>query len=351
MYIRKTTRRQLDSPTKNRIVGFWKATGNAAAAARSENVRTRTAQRIIERWQKTGSTSNKPRPGRPSKLTDRDKREIVRAVRKNRRAPLTDITNQISADVSVSTVQRVLAAQGYHRRVARKVPWLTKNHRKLRFIWGKVYRKMRMRDWWNVIYSDETYIWVGDRAGRIFVTRRRDERLLDECLVPTFKQSNLRVMVWGCIVGGRKGPLVVMEYPGGKGGGMNTERYREQVLEGALLDFYNQLKVRKRCIRFQQDGASCHRSKATMNWLTGHRIPTLFHPPNSPDLTPIEPVWLELKRILRNRGHTPTSIDELKSAVREAWDQIPVEFINKHIKRMPDRVKAILKARGGHTQF
>ncbi|PPQ87403.1 hypothetical protein CVT26_015507 [Gymnopilus dilepis] len=331
MYIPKTTRRQLDTPTKNRIIGFWKATGNAAAAARSENVRPRTAQRIIQVYQKTGSTSNKPRPGRPSKLTDRDKREIVRAVRKNRRAPLTDITNQISANVSVSTVQRALAAQGYHRRVARRVPWITKAQRKLRFIWGKVYKRMRMRDWWNVIYSDETYIWVGSKAGRIFVTRRKDERLLDECLVPTFKQSNLRVMVWGCIVGGRKGPLVV--------------------LEGALLDFYNQIKLRKRRIRFQQDGASCHRSKATLKWLVDHRIATLFHPPNSPDLTPIEPVWLELKRILRNRRRTPTSIEELKSAVREAWDQIPIEFINKHIKRMPDRVKAVLKARGGHTQF
>ncbi|PPQ98176.1 hypothetical protein CVT26_003220 [Gymnopilus dilepis] len=158
-------------------------------------------------------------------------------------------------------------------------------------------------------------------------------------------------MVWGCIVGGRKGPLIVMEYPGGKGGGMNTERYREQVLEGALLNFYTQLKACKQRIRFQQDGASCHRSNATLKWLVDHRIPTLFHPPNSPDLTPIEPVWLELKRILRSRGRTPTTIEELKTAVREAWDQIPVEFTNKHIKRMPDRVKAVLKARGGHTPF
>jgi hypothetical protein len=37
---------------------------------------------------------------------------------------------------------------------------------------------------------------------------------------------------------GRKGPLVVLEYPGGKGGGMNTRRFCEQVLEGVFLDFY-----------------------------------------------------------------------------------------------------------------
>ena len=41
----------------------------------------------------------------------------------------------------------------------------------------------------------------------------------------TFKQSSIRVMVWGCIMNGQKGPLVVLEYPGGKGGGMNSSRY------------------------------------------------------------------------------------------------------------------------------
>ena len=58
------------------------------------------------------------------------------------------------------------------------------------------------------------------------------EEYLDECLVPTFKQLPVHIMVWGCIMEGRKGPLVVLEYPGGKGGGMNSKRYCEQVLEG-----------------------------------------------------------------------------------------------------------------------
>jgi hypothetical protein len=42
---------------------------------------------------------------------------------------------------------------------------------------------------------------------------------------------------------GVKGPLVVLEYPGGKGGGMDSNRYREQVLEGVLLEFYEEEEV------------------------------------------------------------------------------------------------------------
>ena len=58
---------------------------------------------------------------------------------------------------------------------------------------------------------------------------------------PTFKLSPICVMVWGCVMKGRKRPLVVLEYPGGKGGGMNTARYQEQALEGVLKEFYEQM--------------------------------------------------------------------------------------------------------------
>jgi hypothetical protein len=85
--------------------------------------------------------------------------------------------------------------------------------------------------------------------------------------------------------------------------------------------------------------------------LTDHGIPLLYHPPNSPDLSPIEPVWHELKKIIRHLQHPPTTVDDLKSAVRAAWDQLDVADIDKYISSMPDRVDAIFRAKGGHTCF
>ena len=61
----------------------------------------------------------------------------------------------------------------------------------------------------------------------MYVTRRTDEEYDKDCLVPTFKQSAVCVMVWGCIMKGQKGPLIVLEYLGGKGGGMNSACYQE----------------------------------------------------------------------------------------------------------------------------
>ena len=56
-------------------------------------------------------------------------------------------------------------------------------------------RLMKRIDWWRKIFSDECYVYLGDRHGRIFVTRRPDEEYDEECLVPTFKQSSVCIMV------------------------------------------------------------------------------------------------------------------------------------------------------------
>ena len=118
--------------------------------------------------------------------------------------------------------------------------------------WARLYKAYERQNWSKVIWSDEAYIYIGDDWGRVFITCHAGEEYLDECLVPTFKQLSVCIMVWGCIMEGRKGPLVVLEYPGGKGGGMNSKRYCEQVLEGALGDFYAEMKQVHGRIQFQQ---------------------------------------------------------------------------------------------------
>ncbi len=74
-------------------------------------------------------------------------------------------------------------------------------------------------------------------------------------------------------------------------------------------------------------------------------------PPSSPDLNPIEPVWHELKRLVARRPHPPTTVEELKQAIHEAWDQLDIRNVNKYIGTMPERVSAVLAAKGRNTKF
>jgi len=70
--------------------------------------------------------------------------------------------------------------------------------------WERVYKKYTMEQWERVIWPDECYIYLRDKWGHIFVTCRADEELHKDCLVPTFKQSLVQVMVWGSMMWGFK---------------------------------------------------------------------------------------------------------------------------------------------------
>ncbi|TFY77209.1 hypothetical protein EWM64_g6803 [Hericium alpestre] len=340
-----------DSPKKDRFIGAVKAGLNISQAANQENIPLPTAYALFHKYEKTGSTRCLPRSGRPPKATEHTKGQIVREARKYRRKPFAALGKSVEPPISESTVRRILSKEGYHRRVARRVPYLTPEQKKARLTWAQVNRRLGDEDWRHIIWSDECYIYIGGTPGRIYVTRRSDEILQENSVVPTFKQSPVRVMVWGCIMWGKKGPLVVLEYPGGKGGGMNSQRYKEQVLEPFLKDFYKEMVELRGSVKFQQDNSPSHTSKSTKLWLTSHSIETFPHPSSSPDLSPIEPVWHELKVHIHALPHLPNTLDQLKVAVYYAWNALTIEDINKHVRHMSDRVEAVLKAKGGHTGF
>ena len=71
------------------------------------------------------------------------------------------------------------------------------------------YKEMTKEDWWCVIWSDKCYVYIGDKKGTVWVTQSADEVFHEDCIVPTFKQSAIQVIVWGCIMESRKGLLIV----------------------------------------------------------------------------------------------------------------------------------------------
>jgi hypothetical protein len=70
-------------------------------------------------------------------------------------------------------------------------------------------------------------------------------------------------MVWGYIISGYKGLLIVLEYSGGKDNGMNSAYYQEQVLDKVLVNFMAHMKALREFAVFQQDNASSYASKST----------------------------------------------------------------------------------------
>jgi len=112
-------------------------------------------------------------------------------------------------------------------------------------------------------------------------------------------------------------------------------------------------------ILFQQDNAPVHKAYSVMDWFERNCIELVEHPPYSTDLNPIEHVWVELKKRLHPRypriGATTGAKEAVKKRLAQVlplvWETIPKEFFDKLWKSMPDRVAAVLEARGGYTRY
>jgi len=74
-------------------------------------------------------------------------------------------------------------------------------------------------------------------------------------------------------------------------------------------------------------------------------LKNMFWPPQSPDLNPIELLWDELDRRVRNE--CPTSKNHLWSILQEAWNNLSQVTIENLIERMPRVTRAVYHAKGG----
>ena len=101
-----------------------------------------------------------------------------------------------------------------------------------------------------------------------------------------------------------------------------------------------------------QDGASGHAAYATIADMQERSIQMVSWPPFSPDLNPIETVWDWMKDWIDvlYQGKK-LNYNQLRMAVRDAWDAVPADFLSQLIDDMPKRCKAVIRADGKHTPY
>ncbi|CAK5268436.1 unnamed protein product [Mycena citricolor] len=242
---RATTHPRHSEEVKNQFVGAMVAQPNLKNHSAAFGIPYHTARKIWKKYKERGTVENIPSSGHPRTVTPQVARKVKKLARDHCRMPFEEVGNQISPPISARSVGRVLEAEGMHRRVARVVPYLTDEHKAARLAWAKACAKNTDRQWASVIWSDECYIHLESGGGRVWVTQTSEETYHEDCLVPRFKQSPVRVMVWGCIAQNWKGPLIVLKYPGGPGGGMTADRYQQQVLRTVLEDSLANVKKQR----------------------------------------------------------------------------------------------------------
>ena len=135
-----------------------------------------TIHYIVKKFNEDNIVANRPRTGRPSKLSERDERFIVRKIKKNPFESSSSIASELNEsygqNVTARTVRNKIRKSGFRSRVARKKPFINKRNQKKRIEFAKTYRSMPNSFWNKVIFSDESKFNIFGSDGKKKVWRK-----------------------------------------------------------------------------------------------------------------------------------------------------------------------------------
>jgi len=158
-----------------------------------------------------------------------------------------------------------------------------------------------------------------------------------------------RVMIWGIIGRGFRF-LHVFDSKSR----LDSEEY-QKVLKKVVTHLKRDGRV------MQQDGATCHTSRSTRDWLAKQGVAVLEGwPPYSPDLNVIENLWDYLARktweliadkITKGKGSLKANAEILSVNVVKAWNAIPDDVMNRFLDSYEHRLKKCVALKGGYVQL
>ena len=299
----------------------------------------------VYKWCKEGvSAEDKPRSGRPKKFDEKMTRRIVQFMKGKRKRSTRKtaewVQSKTGVKVSYRTIGNIAHNAGLHPHRPQRSTKLTSTHMKKRFRFAQQFLNHK---WSYTVITDETQFSLEpsiNTRNDIVWERKGFQNKYEQLSYP----QNLRV--WAGITAFGKTDLFFYS------GTLNSRKYINILSQakGPLQQLFR--KNGTRAWWFQQDGASCHRSKTSIEWISKnfpHYISPQDWPPNSPDLSPIENLWGYIKDQLKN--YDIKNLKSLKRKIRDIWNGITVEELKKLIKSIPDRLEAVIKNEGGHSGY
>ncbi|EYB96308.1 hypothetical protein Y032_0151g2804 [Ancylostoma ceylanicum] len=263
--------------------------------------------------------SKKKDTGRRRTLTAHDERQICRQA-SNSCSSLNQIRAQLRLPVSKTTIWRALHRnENIVRECMKKAPRLTSLHK--------------------IIFSDEKKFnldgpdgvksyWRDLRKNPIVFSRRN------------FGGGSL--MVWGAFCAASKLEIAFVSCR------MDSAEY-QGTLQRHLLPFLRGRRLLK--YTFQQDNAAVHVSQSTKTWLSENRVNLMDWPACSPDLNPMENLWGIIARKVYSNHRQFQTIDDLKTAVIEAWEDVEDDTLKNLVNSMPNRLFEVASRQGGPIDY
>lgn len=294
--------------------------------------------------------------GRPSKLSDREKRQIVYLTLTERAKNVSQATNLINRErespISRYTVRRVLLENLFKVRKRLKKPALSAANKKARLEWAFEHEEWTVDDWKRVYWSDETKINHINNDGKRFCWIRPGSQLSNT--------SQRNSEIWRRLDNDLRVHDFDWSWPdcsyrrSDEWGGVRWQR--SSVFKTKLkptieaCNLIPELSSSDQII-FQQDNDPKHTCRLAKCWFEANNIVLMRWPAQSAVFNPIEHIWCHLKVRLGECGDLPKGLHEMWDKVRTEWFKVAHETCKNLISSMARRCQAVIRARWGWTKY
>uniref|UniRef100_A0A8C9TZ63 Transposase Tc1-like domain-containing protein n=1 Tax=Scleropages formosus TaxID=113540 RepID=A0A8C9TZ63_SCLFO len=162
--------KEIQEQMRKKVIDMYQSGKGYKAISKALGLQRTTVRAIIPKWRKLGTVVNRPRSGRPTKITPRPQRRLIQELIKEPRTTSKELQASLaSVKVSVrdSTIRKRLGKNGIHGR-----------NTKARLIFTKV----------------ELF----GRCASCHIWRKTNTAFHKKNIIPTVKHGGGSVMIWGC---------------------------------------------------------------------------------------------------------------------------------------------------------
>lgn len=306
--------------------------------------------RAVKLFEETGGIDDRPRSGRPRTVRTPQAIKAVEArIRRNplRKQKIMSREMQISRLSMSRIIREDLGLGAYKRHTGHLLTVDLKNKRKqkskdllIRYAGGK-HRQILFTD--EKIFNVEEH--YNKQNDKVYARSSKEASQV----VPRIQKGHhpASVMVWWGVSYEGVTNIHFCE----KGVKTSALVYQNTVLDSIVKPLNTTLFKNKEW-SFQQDSAPGHKAKTTQKWLQDNVrdfIKAEDWPSGSPDLNPLDyKLWSVLEGMVCSKRHP--NLESLKKSLTKAVANFPMDVVRTAIDDWPVRLRACVKANGGHFE-
>lgn len=311
---------------------------------------------LIKKIDETGTVDRCEGSGRPRSVrTHENVQKVEERILSQETCPGTHMTpSQISKEIEISksSIKRIikldLQLKTFKRVHGQKLTEV--NCEKRVTISKRILRKFTEDKLSKTFFTDEKRFTVepprNSQNDRVYADVPHKNDIQDERLYATRSHFSASVMVSVGVSKLGKTPVFFIE----QGVKINAEYYCTSLLHEMLPEM--RMLAKGGYFLFQQDGATSHTAKSTIEYLK-RNVPELLEPtdwpPNSPDLNPVDyGIWENLaERVYRIKIR---DVAHLRTLIIEKWEEIPQEQVDRAINQFKPRLRKVVEVNGKHIE-